>query len=92
MAVSPFFVRFSSLRNQPAFAPAGLTEECSAVTIGTDFQAYDCVYTVATEEYRPIKGYPRVDGKHFNMSYLPGNVTGPDTVRRIIRLSGKAPD
>ena len=37
-------------------------------------------------------GYPRVDGKHFNMSYLPGNVTGPDTVRRIIRLSGKAPD
>ncbi len=29
-------------------------------------------------------GYERVDGKHFNMSYLPGNILCPDSKKQII--------
>ena len=31
-------------------------------------------------------GYPRVDGKHFNMSYVPEKVASPEETRQIIRL------
>ena len=31
-------------------------------------------------------GYPRVDGKHFNMSYVPEKVAVPEETRQIIRL------
>lgn len=31
-------------------------------------------------------GYPRVDGKHFNMSYVPEKVAAPEETSQIIRL------
>ena len=36
---------------------------------------------------RKVKdGYERADGKHFNMSYLPGRILGPDKETQIITL------
>ena len=37
-------------------------------------------------------GYERVDGKRFNMSYLPDHVNGPDPAGQVIRLPVKEPD
>ena len=34
-------------------------------------------------------GYARKDGKHFNMSYIPGKVLGPEKKKQVIRLEKK---
>ena len=34
-------------------------------------------------------GYERKDGKHFNMSYIPGKVLGPDEPKQVFRMENR---
>ena len=36
-------------------------------------------------------GYERKDGKHFNMSYIPGKVLGPDEPKQVFRMENRSP-
>ena len=67
-------------------------ETTAKVIAGTDDRCERTGIMGGTVYYAAEKvegGYARKDGKHFNMSYIPGKVLGPEEKKQVIRLEKK---
>ena len=75
----------------PSIVDEGI-ETVAKVVAGTDDRCERTGIMGGTVYYAAEKvkdGYARKDGKHFNMSYIPGKVLGPEEKKQVIRLEKK---